>query len=336
MTITLDSDVRAPEIRELSENARGLLHELGSTLAAAFGSAANPRCRRAVAGLAAHIDGELRARMRPPPTDSGICVLRGVLIDEQALGRTPPDWAAVDDATSRSLDLQLVLLARMLGVPFSWQGQQEGRLVNNVVPARGYETIQTGANSSIALSPHTEDAFHPQRSHLFLLGCIRNPDKVATTISSVRHVRISDDDRAILLHPTVPIFPDFTYGDPEQRKAADPIPILWHRPDGLCLRYDPDYTPWADAEPRFRDAYQRLTDELARVSVPVVLEPGDVAIVDNDIVVHGRVPFAARFDGTDRWLKRINIAVPDRQRPAAESTENGYGQQVDYLFSESR
>jgi alpha-ketoglutarate-dependent taurine dioxygenase len=38
-----------------------------------------------------------------------------------------------------------------------------------------------------------------------------------------------------------------------------------------------------------------------------VLEPGDFCFIDNFQAVHGRKPFKARFDGTDRWLRRINV-----------------------------
>ncbi|WP_328400640.1 TauD/TfdA family dioxygenase [Nocardia sp. NBC_00403] len=336
MSIAVKSEIRSLEMRMLNANSQVFLHQLGTTLAAAYGGLSNPRCRQAISTLAANIEGELREKICPPATDGGVCVIRGLLIDEQSVGRTPPIWAAIDDTASLPLDLQMLLLASMIGEPFGWRGQQEGRLVNNVMPARGYESVQTGASSSILLSPHTEDSFHPHRSHVFLLGCVRNPDGVATTIASVRDVNLSAADHEILLRPTIPILPDLTYGDAEKWGAADPIPTLWERSDGLCLRYDPDYTPWADADPEYREAYLRLGSELERVTRRVVLEPGDVAIIDNDVVVHGRVPFTARFDGTDRWLKRVNVAMPDRPRPMAELTENGYGQQVDYLSLESK
>ncbi|WP_435888864.1 TauD/TfdA family dioxygenase [Streptomyces niveus] len=105
------------------------------------------------------------------------------------------------------------------------------------------------------------------------------------------------------------------------------MPTLHAGENGLSLRYDPAYTPLDEAEESWRDAYGRLADELARVSVPVSLEPGDVLVVDNDMVVHGRVPFTARYDGTDRWLKRASVRVPGRRtRPASEASEHGYGQ----------
>ncbi|WP_189595188.1 TauD/TfdA family dioxygenase, partial [Nocardia cerradoensis] len=94
------------------------------------------------------------------------------------------------------------------------------------------------------------------------------------------------------------------------------------------LRYDPAYTPLDDADPAFRLAYARLGAELEQVCVTVALTPGEMLLVDNDVAVHGRVPFTARYDGTDRWLKRVNIRLPERRRRAAEADENGYGQRT--------
>jgi L-asparagine oxygenase len=37
------------------------------------------------------------------------------------------------------------------------------------------------------------------------------------------------------------------------------------------------------------------------------LSAGEVAIIENWKVVHGRTPFVPRYDGTDRWLKRVMI-----------------------------
>ncbi|WP_280252487.1 TauD/TfdA family dioxygenase [Nocardia abscessus] len=94
------------------------------------------------------------------------------------------------------------------------------------------------------------------------------------------------------------------------------------------MRYDPAYTPLEQAGPEFRAAYEQLTAELERVCVTAVLSPGELLLVDNDVAVHGRVPFTARYDGTDRWLKRVNIRLPERRRRTEEADENGYGQQI--------
>jgi hypothetical protein len=53
-----------------------------------------------------------------------------------------------------------------------------------------------------------------------------------------------------------------------------------------------------------------LLGQLSANLTDVVLRPGDVLVVDNLRAVHGRRSFQARFDGNDRWLRRVS-AVRD-------------------------
>nr|WP_308699003.1 TauD/TfdA family dioxygenase [Streptomyces avermitilis] len=107
--------------------------------------------------------------------------------------------------------------------------------------------------------------------------------------------------------------------------AARARPVRERGRDHAALR--PRLHPLDQADDAYRSAYGRLGEELARVSVAVSLAPGEVLVVDNDLVVHGRVPFQARYDGTDRWLKRASVRVPGRRtRPLTEAHEHGYGQ----------
>jgi L-asparagine oxygenase len=39
----------------------------------------------------------------------------------------------------------------------------------------------------------------------------------------------------------------------------------------------------------------------------VFLETGDLIVIDNAVTVHGRTAFDAKYDGTDRWLKRVVV-----------------------------
>ncbi|GAA1220563.1 clavaminate synthase family protein [Kitasatospora nipponensis] len=265
--------------------------------------------------------------LRPVDTADGLFVLRGLTVEDADLGATPGHWSTVGDAGAR-WDVVLLLVSTLMGTPIAWDGQQDGRFVHNIVPSPGHETVQTGASSSVLLTPHTEDAFHPGRAHLLLLCCMRNHDAVATTAASIRLARLSAQDRAHLARPVAPILPDDAYEQAQRFGGRpEPVPTLFEADGGPTLRYDPAYTPLDAADDAWREAYGRLGEELARVSVAVSLRPGDVLVVDNDLVVHGRVPFAARYDGTDRWLKRASVRVPGRRtRPEAERSEHGYGQ----------
>ncbi|HLS76432.1 MAG TPA: TauD/TfdA family dioxygenase [Nocardia sp.] len=288
---------------------------------------------------------EVAAAVRPPDGRAGAVVLGRLPVCDAKLGATPKDWreaarraAEPGRRESLSLDIAALLLARCAGEPFGWAGQQAGRLVNNILPTPGHELEQSGASSTTLLSPHTEDAFHPERANLLMLACLRNPDAVGTTVSSALRVDLDAADRALLATPTLPILPDVSYGEDHLGHPAPPLPTLWQdaagdhgNRDGAThptLRYDPAYTPLDDADPDFRRAYARLGAELERVCVTVALAPGELLLVDNDVAVHGRVPFTPRYDGTDRWLKRVNIRVPERRRRRAEADENGYGQQI--------
>lgn len=330
----------ARAVRELARVIGDTLGYSGVAGAQAARTLTDPGLVAQVAARAHELPAEVRHAMRPPQTSAGAAIVSRLPLDDAECGPTPPSWreAALwsGDSSTRScsleLDIVMLLLARSAGEPFGWQGQQDGRLVNNIVPAAGHEHEQSGASSKTLLSPHTEDAFHPGRAHLLMLSCLRNPDRVGTTVSSVRRVELSARQRRLLSTPVLPILPDVSYGSGYDRATATPVPTLWsasenHGETGdLTMRYDPAYTPLDDADPEYRSAYAHLTDELERVCVTAALEPGELLLVDNDVAVHGRVPFTARYDGTDRWLKRVNIRLPDRRRRDAEAGENGYGQ----------
>jgi hypothetical protein len=287
--------------------------------------AALEEAKRCAARLNPALAGECR-----PVGDSGAVVLRGLRAADMPLGPTPASWAQTPPDATPHWDATLLLVASVLGCPFGWEGQQDGRLVHDIVPAKGHEHEQTGASSSVVLSAHTEDAFHPGRANVLLLACLRNHDDVPTSLASVRHARLSAVERALLQRPTLPILPDDSYDESDGPAAASPpeVATLWDGDDGLRIRYDPAYTPLQQADDDYRAAYDWLSDELERVAVDVPLGAGEVLVVDNDVAVHGRRPFQARYDGTDRWLKRVSVRLPDGERPAFEAAEHGYGQRL--------
>ncbi|MFF2806651.1 TauD/TfdA family dioxygenase [Streptomyces sp. NPDC058000] len=318
-------------LTELGRAAEEILTAVGTAATPPHLPAAVAKAAK-VAKTATALSASIRHACRPVDTDDGLFVLRGLPVDDTGIGPTPGSWATAGDRAARAArhEIVLLLLATVMGNPIAWEGQQDGRFVHDIVPSPGHEQAQTGASSSVLLSPHTEDAFHPGRAHLLMLGCLRNHDAIATTAASIRKVRLGDADLATLSRPEVPILPDDAYTEARGFDGRPPkVPTIWQSADGPTLRFDPAYTPLDEATPAYRAAYRRLSDQLAAVSTAVTLEPGEVLVVDNDLVVHGRVPFQARYDGTDRWLKRASVRVPGRRtRPPAEATEHGYGQEA--------
>ena len=86
-----------------------------------------------------------------------------------------------------------------------------------------------------------------------------------------------------------------------------PMAILTGDGEHLTFTYDEDLMVGTDAGAQA--ALDRLGAVVRDRASSMVLEAGDLLVVDNDRVVHGRTSFAARFDGTDRWLQRAFVVT---------------------------
>jgi Fe(II)/alpha-ketoglutarate-dependent arginine beta-hydroxylase len=249
-------------------------------------------------------------------------IISGHRIDDQAIGPTPEHWQTrTVPSPTLALEAIIVLYGSLLGDVFGWATQQDGRLVHEVLPIRGYEHEQVGFSSEETLTWHTEDAFHPLRGDYLILGCLRNPYDVPTTVGILDEVCLNSDDEAILFQPRFIIKPDNSHtpqnNTVDDLDAFNEIQRMNEQPDPISVLYGADSAPYMRLDPYFMDivdgdqaaaaALEALVQEFDLRMNDVVLQPGDVCILDNFRVVHGRKPFSARFDGTDRWLKRINV-----------------------------
>ncbi|MFC7760304.1 TauD/TfdA family dioxygenase [Catellatospora bangladeshensis] len=208
-----------------------------------------------------------------------------------------------------------MLAAGWLGDVFGWASQQNGALVHDICPQPGREYDQIGAGSEAELEWHTEESFHPYKCDYLGLLTLRNPGQAATTIGHVPPDTLPDWVRRELARPVFCFLPD----DAHVAEAAAsesvagmisdpvPVPVLYGGPDGPYLQVDPAYMyVLADDEPA-RRALAHLTDRIDASLVDLPAGPGSIVFLDNYRVVHGRRPFVPRYDGTDRWLKRVNV-----------------------------
>lgn len=262
---------------------------------------------------------------------SGALLLSGVEIDDDRLGPTPAHWHQPEDEVSPALREEIVfaLCAQLLGDPFGYSTLHNGLLTHNIVPIKGHEREQIASGSEETLEWHTEEAFHPHRSDYTSLMCLRNPYGAPTTYADVADLHIPAADREILRQPVFEARPSGSHSAERNayttllpahrheraRRSFDAIEELHRTPamtyvlfgsdDEPYLCVDPDcMTPVTDAA---AGALSRLCAEINRNIQDVTLTPGDLLFMDNHKAIHGRKPFKARFDGTDRWLKRTNI-----------------------------
>ena len=222
----------------------------------------------------------------------------------------------------------------MLGDLVGWESLQAGRLVHNVLPIASEEHEQSGHGSLAQLEWHTEDSFHPFRCDYLGLLALRNDDQVATTLSSAQSLRLDTDEVDVLTQRRFLIRcddehvrqfvdvgsrstdPNHAWSDPE------PVSVLFGDRRHPYLRVDPTFMTAVAGDDEAARALDRLVRQLDDSLHGLVLDAGSVCLIDNFRMVHGRQAFAARFDGTDRWLKKILVTRDLRKSRVARPGPN--------------
>jgi len=244
---------------------------------------------------------------------NGALLIKDFRIDDDQLGKTPQSTCKELDETSAAREgFMLMLLVSLMGEPFGWSTQREGALINNVLPVKSHEGEQLSTGSAIDLDWHTEEAFHPFRADYLVLMCLRNPDGVPTILGSIQDVRLGEQVKKTLFAPRFIFHTDKNFQN-GLFDFEEPVPVLFGDFDSPYVRIDPSFMNAVAGDHEAETALQDITASFKNALQEVVLEQGDILFMDNFRVVHGRKAFQPRFDGTDRWLKRVNITADLRK-----------------------
>ena len=246
--------------------------------------------------------------------DSGNGVL---LVRNLDVGDIPATPTKIGHATKPDLTSELTLLAaiRLLGHPIGYLPEHGGDLVQNIFPTKDSATRQVSTSSAAELMFHTEAAFHPHMPRWIGLLCIRGDNNAHTTFASIRDIvrTLENETLEQLRKPEYRCGVDESYGT--GRTIGTARPVLWGPNGGEYLWFDADLCI-ADTTEGSR-ALDALREATRACQGAVTLRKGDLLIIDNYVAVHGRSPFLARFDGTDRWLQR-GFVTADLAPSAAE------------------
>lgn len=242
------------------------------------------------------------------PHDSGALLLR-----DMPVGAVPPTPLLPTAPTGKDLtsELSLLTVARRLGQPVGYLPEHGGTIVQNILPTPAAADRQVSTSSKVELMFHTEAAFHPHRPRFLVLLCLRgDPDgRARTTLASIREVlpSLSLRTRRVLFERRFRTAADESYVGGRPTQLGAPVSVLagdWDRPS---MVFDADLMVGTDEEAD--RALHELAAATAAHHTGVVLGAGDLLVVDNAVAVHGRSPFVARYDGTDRWLQRAFVVA---------------------------
>ncbi|TCO56100.1 guanitoxin biosynthesis L-enduracididine beta-hydroxylase GntD [Actinocrispum wychmicini] len=323
---------------DLADDERAQTDDLLRTLAGRYDSAEDHEFVASAGRLAAQLPDRLLdavGAFRREETSASL-VVRGLGVDDTELGPTPLNWRhRANPAATRRYELYLLLVSAALGEVFGWSTLQDGRLVHDVLPMPAEKDEQSG-HGTVRLEWHTEDGFHPFRCDYLLLLGLRNPDEVGTTVAGVDAVSVTPERRAVLRQSRFLIRPDNehlnraadlvagtgrTHSMQVMQDAPEPCAVLFGDDQQPYLRVDPAFMEPLPGDTEAKDALADLVNQLEDQLREVTVGPGDLFIVDNYKAVHGRSAFQARYDGTDRWLKKAVCSRDLRKsrslRPAA-------------------
>jgi len=332
----METAYRMPLTRDELDGIQALLGEL----AGRFEDVEDPDFQRLAPIYAHELPRSVRQAFNEFKIDerSAVFVVSGYPMDPEKIGRTPDHWKNREGARRVFEESALlVLFGSLLGDLIGWATQQDGTVVHDILPIQGHEKEQLGSGSEELLTWHTEDAFHPYRGDYLGMMCIRNPDGVPTTVCTIDELELAPEHLEVLFQPRFVIRPDEShliknrgrednvedvleesYGKIEQMNTEpDRIPVLFGDPGSPYMRLDPYFMDHLDDDPEAQAALDALIEQIDGKLGDVVLEAGELCFIDNFRAVHGRKPFKARYDGWDRWLKRVNIARDLRKSRSA-------------------
>ncbi len=234
-----------------------------------------------------------------------------LLIRNAPIGQLPPTPPTPESPVEKDLSTELTLLtvARRLGQPVGYVPEHGGRIVQNIVPTQTDTDSQTSTSSRSNLMFHTETAFHPFRPRYLLLLCLRGDPAAHTTLVSVHELidRLPDHIVEAMFEPRFRTAVDASFLGGRANELGPARPLITGTRDEPTFVFDADLTVGVDTDAE--DILVLIRNLIEQIKTSVVLEPGDLLVVDNNLAVHGRSPFTARFDGHDRWLQRSFVVA---------------------------
>lgn len=225
------------------------------------------------------------------------------------IGKVPltPLTPFIDDDRTPIATENLIRFGKSFGIPISYAQEQSGRLIQNMVPVYKTESMQISTSSKSELYLHTETAFHPYKPSHVLLLCMRGDPSAATTFAILDDIleKLSKDDIEQLQIPQFSTSLDESFRSNGELDSTFVTSIL------RKIDYNNSWEMTFDWQlmKGLNETANRVLESM-RIAVSdsvkdVVLEDGDLLVINNKKAVHGRRSFQARYDGTDRWLKRL-------------------------------
>lgn len=230
--------------------------------------------------------------------DAGAMLIRGVPVPVSLPSTPTIPYDSVADKIIGS-EKYLLLVGSIIGTPIGFADWHQGERIQNLYPIRELECVQCASNS-VYLEMHTETAFRPTTPiHLALLCLKSDPRREARTVfCNLAEVigSMSSEAREVLASPRFCFATDIGFTEPKPIDTMQQSKRRLHYAEALTATDSIGLEVLSD-----------LKQRILAQSLVVELQPGDLVLIDNYHVVHGRTAYSPHYDGNDRWLQRVLI-----------------------------
>jgi L-asparagine oxygenase len=240
-------------------------------------------------------------------TYAGALLIRGLPIVAD-LPATPTEPFIQTGLRSIGTEPLLFSITSSLGHPYSYRQWEAGLLVHNKYPIREHAAVQYGSNS-VLFRMHTETPFRDFSPDYVCLLCLRgDPEDCAETyICDIRCAIMTLPESAAqaLSMPMYAFETDNPYLTKDGVGYTMPRPIVLERNGRVIYEYVDDLSALSKGA---QDALELLRKAVRSATREIRLRAGELLVLDNCHIVHGRSSYRPKYDGKDRWLQRLLVS----------------------------
>lgn len=237
----------------------------------------------------------------------GAILLKNMPLDKD-LPNTPANARKVNKPSFIS-EASILLISSLIGQPFSYALEKNGEIIQNLCPVERQRKTASSEGFDYDLELHTDNAFHDARPDYLMLFCIRaDHDKnAATFVSSIKiaYNKIAEEHRQLLRERLFLLKAPDSFNN--MVPVSKPTSLIFGRETSPLATLSLNKGVVEPLTAKAQEAFAAFAVALRDLVHPVYLNPGDLLIINNYKVVHGRSSFDPRFDGQDRWLQRVYL-----------------------------
>lgn len=323
-----DIDVESANIH-MDSSICSELEEIIQRLSFKFSSVETRKFQQACALEVCNLPSRLKeylTRISANLCNEGYYIISGFQIDDEKIGATPAHWDAPwDNIPYLREEIFQCIISSSIGSLFGWRTQENGRCLRHIVPIKSDENEQLGGSSKTPLFWHTEEAFHPGRADYFTLMCYRNIELAETLCANISQIKIDDETRNILHQDRFLIKPDkshMLYNNSSnhwrmqseqfnkiKKMLEEPTkcPVLYGTKEYPMMLVDQAFMYVPDDDVEAKIALDKFHTALDNNATSIIMNPGDIVIIDNLSTAHARSSYKPNYGSNQRWMRRINI-----------------------------